>query len=415
MKVFEPDSVWDFRIVRAKFGVGAVEETGYELEKMGVRKALIVTDENMLKTGWPDVVKEVVEKRGITIDIWSGVEPEPSKKSIENGIEYVKGKDIDGFVAVGGGSAIDTMKVINLITTHGGEILDYVAPPTGKGKKIPGPLKPMIAIPTTAGTGSETSPVAVISLPERKIKVGISHDYCRPNLAILDPQLTVTMPPSVTANTGIDALSHAVEAYVTIKYDIKQKPTTPLDRPAYGGRTPLTDLFAEKAIELIGLYLRRAVFKGTDLEARSNMLLASFLAGVAFTNAGLGAVHALAMALGGKFHVPHGTACGLFLPAVMEYNIPAAPERFAFIAHLLGEDIGDTTALRAAYRSVDAVIQLEKDIRLPNGLESIGVTEKDIPEIAADALKLQRLLIGNPRPVTQQDLEKIVKKSMRLW
>jgi len=415
MKIFEPDTVWDFRVVKAKFGIGAINEIGYELEHMGVKRVLLITDEVILETGWPEKIKEIIEERGLSVAIWTGVEPEPSKESMEKGINFAKNENVDGFVAIGGGSAIDTMKVINLITTYGGDILDYVAPPTGKGKKVPGPLRPMIAVPTTAGTGSETSPVSVISLPEKRIKVGISNDLCRPNLAILDPQLTVTMPPSVTASTGIDALSHAVEAYVTIRYDVKSKPQTPVDRPAYGGRNQLTDIFAEKAIELVGLYLRRAVYKGTDLEARSGMLLASFLAGVAFTNAGLGADHALAMALGGKFHVPHGVACGLFLPAVMEFNIPAAPERFALIAHLLGEDVSGLTTYDAAYESVEAVIKLEQDIGLPNGLEEIGVREEHIKEIVADAMKLQRLLRGNPRIVKQEDLEHIVRRSMKLW
>lgn len=411
----ELDTVWDLRITRAKFGVGAINEVGCDLKKMGASKVLIVTDEGIMKTGWPDKVGGIVENQGISVEIWSGVEPEPSRQSIERGIEFAKERNIDGFVALGGGSSIDTMKVINLIITHGGEILDYVSPPLGRGKKVPGRLRPMIAIPTTAGTGSETSPVAVIALPEKRIKVGVSDDECRPHLAILDPQLTITLPPKLTASTGIDALSHAVEAYVTIPYNIKHKPENPLKRPAYGGRTPITDIFAEKAIELIARSLRRAVYKGTDLEARADMLLASFLAGVAFTNAGLGADHALAMALGGKYHVPHGVACGLFLPEVMRFNIPAAPERFSMIAYLFGESVEGLSLSEAAELGVEAVIDLERDIGLPNGLSAIGVKEEDIPEIAKDAYKLQRLLVGNPRLVTEKDLEDITRASMVLW
>lgn len=409
------DSVWDLRIVRAKFGVGAVNEVGYDLKKMGVRSVLVVTDKGIQKTGWPDKIKDLVEEQGIKAEIWSNVEPEPSKQSIEKGIEFAKERNTDGFIGLGGGSSIDTMKVINLILTHGGEILDYVAPPLGKGRKVPGKLRPMIAIPTTAGTGSETSPVAVISLPEKRIKVGVSDDECRPHLAILDPQLTITLPPKLTASTGIDALSHAIEAYVTRQFDSKERPENPLKRPAYGGRTPITDMFAEKAIELIARSLRRAVYRGTDLKARSDMLLGSFLAGVAFTNAGLGADHALAMALGGKYHVPHGVACGLFLPEVMRFNIPAEPERFAMIAYLFGENIEGLSVFDSAELSVEAVINLERDIGLPNGLSAIGVKEEDIPEIARDAYKLQRLLIGNPRLISEEDLEKIIRESMILW
>ncbi|MHA1617457.1 MAG: hydroxyacid-oxoacid transhydrogenase [Candidatus Njordarchaeales archaeon] len=408
------DSVWDLRITRAKFGLGAINEIGYDLARMGVKKALIVTDEGLMKTGWPEEVKSIIEEVGIKAEIWAGVEPEPSIESIKNGIDFAKNRDIDGFVGLGGGSSIDTMKVINLITTYGGDIIDYVSPPTGKGKKVPGRLRPMIAVPTTAGTGSETSPVAVIGLPQG-IKVGISDDECRPHLAILDPQLTITLPPKLTASTGIDALSHAIEAYVTRRFDWKERPKTPMERPPYGGKTPITDMFAEKAIELIARYLRRAVYNGRDLEARSNMLLASFLAGVAFTNAGLGADHALAMALGGRYHVPHGIACGLFLPEVMRFNTPAAPERLATIAYFFGENIEGLSFLEAAELAVEAVISLERDIGLPNGLAAIGVKEEDIPEIAADAFKLNRLLVGNPRPVTLEDLENIIRASMHLW
>ncbi|NIS68997.1 MAG: iron-containing alcohol dehydrogenase, partial [Proteobacteria bacterium] len=267
----------------------------------------------------------------------------------------------------GGGSSIDSAKVMNLILSHGGKILDYVAPPTGRGKFPPAPLKPHIAVPTTAGTGSETSPACVISLPEKMVKVGISHAYCRPDLAIVDPLLHVCMPLKVTVDSGMDALAHAIESYVTRRFDRKPKPRTPLERPVYGGGTPLTDIFAEKAVELIGRCLARAAHNGTDIEARSGMALAATLAGIAFTNAGLTAVHAMAYPVGAQFHTSHGETNAALLPAVMEFLLPSSTGKFARVAELMGESVERLSPHEAARKSVEAVIDLMKRTNSPNG------------------------------------------------
>lgn len=264
------DIVWGFRITPCKFGVGAVREIGYDLKRLGGLRALVVTDKGVAKAGLVEKVKPYLEEQGIEVKIWDGVEPEPSVQSIDKGIEWVRKREFDSFVSVGGGSSMDTAKILNLILCYGGEVLDYVAPPTGLGKPVRGPLEPHIAVPTTAGTGAETSPTCVISLPEQKIKVGISHEFCRPNMAIIDPLLHVSMPPKVTVDSGMDALAHAIESYVTRRFDRKPRPKTPLERPVYGGGTPLTDIFAEKGIELISKYLRRAVYNGRDRSKRWN-------------------------------------------------------------------------------------------------------------------------------------------------
>jgi alcohol dehydrogenase class IV len=257
--------------------------------------------------------------------------------------------------------------------------------------------------------------VSVISFPEKKVKGAL---FCGiPTLGILDPLLTVTMPPSVTASTGMDALVHSIEAYWVRPYTSRLKPKTPLERPVYTGATELTDIFAERAIELIGNYLRRVVFNGNDLEARSSMLLASFLAGVAFSNAGVSVVHAMALIVGGQFHAPHGVTNAVLLPASVEFNIPGMPERFARIAQLLGETIEGLSVIEAAKKSVNAITQLSKDIGIPYGLEAppFNVKEEDVPRLAEETFKVQRLLSANPVPIIEDDLKKLFRKAMRNW
>ncbi len=409
------DTVWEFKLTRYKFGLKAAREIGYDMKSLGGSRVLLVTDKGVAKAGLPNKVSSYLKEQGLDVEVWDGVEPEPSARSIEAGIEWAEDKGFDSFISVGGGSSIDSVKVINLILSRGGKILDYVAPPTGRGNPVPAPLKPHIAVPTTAGTGSETSPASVISLPEKMIKVGISHAYCRPDLAIVDPLLHVGMPSKVTADSGMDALAHAIESYVTRRFDRKPRPKTPLERPVYGGGTPVTDIFAEKAVELIGRYLRRAVCNGNDIEARSGMALAATLAGIAFTNAGLTAVHAMAYPVGGQFHTSHGETNAVLLPAVMGFLLPAAPKKFARIAELMGESVEGLSLYEAARKSVDAIVDLMKDINSPNGLSVFGVKEEDLPGIAEDTLKIKRLLAGNPRPVTKEDLENLFRKALKYW
>lgn len=409
------DTVWEFKLTRYKFGLDAVREIGYDMKGCGGSRVLLITDKGVAKAGLSDKAASHLKEQDIDVEVWDGVEPEPSAKSIEAGIEWAKDKNFNSFVSVGGGSSIDSAKVINLILSHGGKILDYVAPPTGRGKTVPAPLKPHIAVPTTAGTGSETSPACVISLPEKMIKVGISHAYCRPDLAIVDPLLHVGMPPKVTADSGMDALAHAIESYVTRRFDRKPRPKSPLERPVYGGGTLVTDIFAEKAIELIGKYLCRAVYNGYDIKARSGMALAATLAGIAFTNAGLTAVHAMAYPVGGKFHTSHGETNAVLLPAVMEFLLPVAPEKFARIAELMGENVEGLSLYEVAKKSVNAVVELMRDINSPNGLSAFGVKDGDLPRMAEDTLKIKRLLAGNPRPLTKEDLEKLFRRALEYW
>ncbi len=403
------DTIWEFKACSLKFGSGAVEEIGYEAARFKVSKVLVITDPGIRRTGIPDRVVNLINEEGMTCELWAEVEPEPSMESITRCLEWLNGRDFDLYVSIGGGSSMDTAKLVNLLATYGGEILDYVAPPTGKGKSPPGPLKPHIAIPTTAGTGSETSPVAVVSIGN--LKVGVSNRLLRPELSIIDPLLHVSMPPKVTADSGIDALSHALESFVTRRFNCKPRPDTPSERPAYTGGNLLTDVHAELAIELIGKHLRRAVYNGRDLHARTGMALASHLAGRAFTNAGLTVLHSMAMSIGALFHVTHGESIAAILPTVMEFFVPAAPEKFTKIATLL-----DSTALRPSpYDAVKSLVKLLRDVNAPNGLSALGVTEEDVPKIAENSMKLRRLLVGSPRPTSKEDIAELLFNSMTLW
>jgi hydroxyacid-oxoacid transhydrogenase len=319
----------------------------------------------------------------------------------------------DGFVGIGGGSALDTAKLCALFATHGGDLLDYVNAPLGRGLPVPGPLLPLIAIPTTSGTGSEVTTVAIVDFPRLGTKTGFSHRHLRPSLAVVDPLLTVSCPPGVTAAVGVDALLHALEAYTVLPYDAR--PRVPLaQRPPYQGSNPLSDVFCERAIALVGRHLRAAVADGSDVEARTAMSLAATSAGIAFSRAGVHVPHALSYPIaslrhawkppgyGGAALVPHGFAVALTAPAVFRFIEDTAPDRCANAARLLdgGSD------LAASFE------RLLSDIGAPTRLREVGYTENDLPSLLSGALEQQRLLIGSPKPVGAEELEALLRASL---
>ncbi|MBW2148833.1 MAG: iron-containing alcohol dehydrogenase [Deltaproteobacteria bacterium] len=410
--MFNPDSVFEFSLNHfIKFGAGAAEEIGYEVTKAGGTKALIVTDRGVKEAGLLQTITEPLEHDGILFDVFDSIIPEPTDATFMECVTYARRGKYDVIIGLGGGSSIDVAKTTGILLKHGGELIEYIAPPTGGGRPIPGPGIPVIGCPTTAGTGSEVSPASVISLKDEKLKVGISSPYQRPVLALVDPCLCVSMSPAITAFTGMDALSHAIECYVTRKFDRKAKPDSPGKRPVYGGSNPFTDVIALKAVELVSENLRRACDNGEDLDARWGMSLASLLAGIAFTNSGLGLVHAMALSLGGKFPLSHGEAVATLLPAVMEYNACSDFSKFADIASVMGEDTLGMGRSDAAMMAARAVKKLADDIGIPAGLKAFGVKEKDIPLLAEGTLKIQRLLVGNPRKVSRaEQVEEVLKK-----
>ena len=404
--MYDPDRVWEFTMTdEVRFGAGAVEELSSVLSTHGITSVLIVTDSGVQDAGIVDHL--ICTLDGIAYDVFDGVEPDPSHRVFTQAIEVAEEVQPDAIIGVGGGSAIDIAKTATVLADATGDILDYVAPPTGAGRPVPETEIHTIAIPTTAGTGSETSPVSVVSLPEEKLKVGISSRHQSPDLAIIDPTLTVSLPPEPTASAGMDALAHAIEAYTTRRFDTKPSPDNPQHRPDYGGRTVLTDTLAERSIELIASNLPTAYNVGTDLDARRNMSLASHLAGIAFTNAGLGATHAMAYPVAGEHDTRHGTTVAVLLPAVMRFNASATSTRYAEIAELFGENLSQESRRDAAESAARAVETLARDIGIPSSLAELGVTEAEIPILAERTERIQRLLVGNPRQVTKGDIAEI--------
>lgn len=410
--MFEPDTTWELNISPdIKFGVDSIQELPLLLEQRDISTAAIITDPGVEGAGVVDTIGDVLSG---TIDyhVYADVQPEPSLSVYEAALDFVEEIDPDVVIGVGGGSSMDVAKTTGIVQEHGGDVLSYAAPPTGGGDPIPDAGVPTVCIPTTAGTGSETSPVSVVALPDEDIKVGVSSRHQIPETALVDPALMVSLPPGPTASSGMDALSHALEAYTTTAYDAKESPSHPQDRPDYGGRTIVTDQLAKTAIGLVGDNLQNAVNNGQDLDARRSMALASLLAGMAFTNAGVTANHALAMATGSEFHIPHGTAVAIYLPAVIEFNAPAAPERFGEIAEMFGVDTTNMSKTDAALQAGEAIDSFADAINIPDGISEFGVSVSDVPMLAEKAIRLERLMSGNPRSADQAQLEQIIEDSL---
>jgi alcohol dehydrogenase class IV len=421
------ETVFVMEMSPIKFGLGATEEIGYDVRRLGVRKALVVTDRHLVEVGLPARVVALLDEQGIKAEVYDGVEIEPTDRSMEEAAEHARGRDFDGLVAVGGGSAIDTCKAVNLLTTYPAPLLDYVNRPVGRGVPVPGPLKPLVAVPTTAGTGAETTAVAVAHIVDQDVKAGISHRLLRPALGIVDPLNTLTAPPEVTAAAGADILTHAIESYTTRPYDARPKHHPP-DRPAYIGANPASDIWCEKAIEYVGRYLRRGVLNGLDVEARVHLALAANFAGIGFGNAGVHVPHAVAYPIAGLVReyvpagyrtrhalVPHGMSVILPAPAVFRFTYPVAPARHLRAAELLGwpvAGLGEGDRREALPR---ALIALMRDVGLPSGLRAIGYTPADVPALIEGTLKQPRLLSGAPRAVGAPELDGILRDAMQYW
>jgi alcohol dehydrogenase class IV len=316
---------------------------------------------------------------------------------------------------------------VNLLCCHPAPLLDYVNPPVGRGVPVPGSLKPLIAVPTTAGTGSETTAVAVTHVVDRQVKAGIAHRLLRPALGIVDPLVTLTTPPEVTAAAGADILTHAIESYTTRPFDARPKHHPPA-RPAYVGANPASDIWCEKAIEYVARYLRRAVLNGLDLEARLHLALAATYAGIGFGNAGVHLPHALAYPIAGLVRdyvpagypahhvlVPHGMSVILTAPAAFRFTYPSAPERHLRAAELMGVDVRGRSAVARRDALPQALVELMRDIGMPSGLAAVGYTERDVTALVQGTLLQPRLLTGAPRAVGARDLDRVLRESMASW
>jgi len=367
-----------------RFGVGAVSTLADEANKLGAKRALIVTDPGVYKSGLVEPVMEQLSKAKLSVEVFSEAEPEPTLPKLNTAAKELWKGNYDLLVGVGGGSSMDTAKGFSVLLAHGGDGQDYVGV-----NKVPGPGIPTFMIPTTAGTGSEVTDIAIFSDPEKERKLGMVSPYLLSRLALVDPTFTYGCPTGVTAASGIDALVHAIECYTSINAN------------------NFTDALALEAMRLIVSSLRTAVHNGSDEEARNRMSEGALIAGVAFGNAGVAAVHALAMILGERFHVSHGVANGLLLSYVMECNLPTSLPKYAVIAQMLGEETEGCSLREAAERGVEAVKVLTTDIGIPLHLRDLGVPKEALEGMAVATMDVTRLLVRNPKKLTLDDVRGI--------
>lgn len=371
---------------RLTFGAGAVGKFPDLIAGFG-RRALVVSDPGIAKAGILDRVLGFLRDAHVSSDAFTSVEPNPSVETVEAAHALYRKSDAEFVVAVGGGSSMDVAKVVAVLAAHGGGVRDY----EGIGK-VPGPVVPSVAIPTTAGTGSEVTVFAVITDRQRRFKMTIGSPFLVPQVAICDPELTISMPKPLTAATGMDALTHGIECFIN---------TTP---------NPIAKALAMESIRLIGGALRTAYQRGSDLPARSTMLLGSTMAAMAFTRTRLGNVHAMSHPLGAFFDVPHGVANAILLPYVMAWNLRSCLGTYPPIAVAMGEEVDGMPPERASERAVEAVQRLSRDVGIPEHLREVGVTRDAIPALATDAMKSGNVLV-NPRPTTYDDIVELFEKA----
>lgn len=422
------DSAFEMATSNLRFGVGATREVGMDVADLGARHVLLLTDPRLATLPPVATVRESLEREGIAYDLFDRVRVEPTDASFREAIEVAIEGRYEAFVAVGGGSTIDTAKAANLYATHPADFLDYVNAPLGLGRPVPGPLKPLIAIPTTAGTGSETTGVAIFDMVELHAKTGIADRRLKPTLGIVDPENTRTMPPLVAASTGLDVLCHALESYTALPFDRRPRPERPTLRPAYQGANPISDIWAERAIALVHEYLLRAFRDASDDEARANMLLASAFAGMGFGNAGVHLCHGMSYPVSGMVRdyqpagyptdhplAPHGVSVVLTAPAVFRFTGEACPARHRRAAELLGANVAGVRDEEAGEVLAGRLIELMQQLDLPNGLAALGFTRADAPSLARGTLPQHRVTKLSPRPASEADLAALFEASLTLW
>ena len=373
---------------RIVFGVGTVQQVAAEAARLGVSRPLVVTDSGLAQTDIPGLVTGVLDAAQVTWTLFAEVEPNPSVETVLKGVDIYRREGCDGIIAVGGGSPIDAAKAIGLLAANGGDIRDYFG-----ADKVKKPLPPLIAIPTTCGTGSEVTQYTVITDTQKKFKMGIGSPYNIPKVAIVDPTLLARLPSRMVAATGMDALCHAVESYTS------------------QAAQPASDALNLHAIRLIGEHLRPAVANG-NLADLSGMAMASMLAGMGFNNTRTTLVHAMSHAVTGHAHVPHGIANAILLPHVLEFNLIGNPEKHADIADALGEDTEGLSLMEAARLAVDTVRDLSNDVGIPTGLREVGVTDAMLEALADDTMKAALGVALNPRRPTREEVLALYRGAM---
>jgi hydroxyacid-oxoacid transhydrogenase len=423
------DTAFQFSAANIRFGSGITREVGDDLVDLAARRTMVIIDPVLRDSPTGETVLASLKAARIDFAIFDDVVVEPTDASFQEAAAAARGGNFDAFVAVGGGSTIDTAKAANLYSTHAADFFDFVNAPIGRGLPIPSPLKPLIAIPTTAGTGSETTGVAIFDFVAQRAKTGIAHRYLKPTLGIVDSDNTQTQPAAVAASAGLDVLSHALESYTAIPYTSRPRPARPLERPAYQGCNPVSDLWALRALELVDEFLERAVDDPSDTEARSNMLLASAIAGLGFGNAGVHLPHGMSYPVAGMVRsfrpegyrvdhplVPHGMSVILHTPAVVRFTASACPERHLRAAQALGAaDVDEVPLEDAGVVLADRVIQFMQATEMPNGLKAVGYSEADIPALVEGTLPQHRVTKLSPRPAGPEELAELFRNSLTIW
>ena len=422
------ESVFTYAAPGLKLGRGASDEIGWDVQQLcggGARRVLLVTDPGVAATGHPDRIADGIRARGLEVIVHAGARVEPTDASLEAAVSFAReAGPFDAVVAVGGGSSIDTAKAVDLLLTNDGALIDYVNAPVGGGRAPEHPLLPLVAVPTTTGTGAESTTICVLDVLALKVKTGISHARLRPTLAVVDPDLTMTQPAMVTASAGMDILCHALESYTARwfgDFDAKR----PEQRVPYCGANPIADMWAEKSLSLLAGAFRRAVHDGSDRDARDQMALAATFAGLGFGNAGVHVPHACAYPVAGRVRdyrpegypadepiVPHGMAVVMTAPAALALIFDASPERHRRAAELLG---GGALPTGGADVLPEVLRGLMRDIGLPSGLAELGYGAADVDDLVEGALQQQRLLATAPIDVTAEHLATVFRESLHHW
>jgi hydroxyacid-oxoacid transhydrogenase len=411
---------------RVTFGAGALAEVGPRTRALGVRRAIVVTDRMVRALPWLDEVIASLRAAGVEPIVFDQVAIEPTDASWDDAIRFARDAKPDGYVSLGGGSVIDTAKAANLYATHAAPFEAYVNAPLGDGRAVPGPLAPHVACPTTSGTGSEVTGIAIFDWHARRAKTGISSPMLRPTEAIVDPRVAHTLPAAVVAASGMDVLCHALESYTARPHTRRPAPSTPLARPASQGANPWSDIGCREALRLCGLHLASAV--GGDAAAREQMMWAATLAGIAFGNAGVHVPHAMAYAVAGQVRefrapgypdalplIPHGMAVAVNAPAVFRATGRTSPERHLEAARLLGGEWRNAGPDDAGDALASAVITLMRTLAIPNGIAGVGYAKADVAELVAGAAPQQRLLANAPMHVGTTELAALFTGALEYW
>ncbi|XP_033100787.1 hydroxyacid-oxoacid transhydrogenase, mitochondrial-like [Anneissia japonica] len=413
-----------------RYGEGVTQEVGMDFKNLGAKNICVITDKNLAKLPPMQTVLDSLQKQKLNFQVFDDIRIEPTDISFKQAITFAKNGNFDAYLAVGGGSVMDTCKAANLYASNpDADFLDFVNAPIGKGKPVTGTVKPLIAVPTTSGTGSETTGVAIFDHTELKAKTGIGSRAIRPLLGIVDPLHCRYMPNRVAAYSGFDVLCHALESYTAIPYQERTpRPMDPIQRPAYQGSNPISDIWSLHALRIIKKYFRRAVQDPDDFEARSNMHLASVFAGIGFGNAGVHLCHGMSYAVAGQVKtyrakqydvdhamVPHGLSVVMTAPAVFQYTASACPERHIEAANILGKDTTNCKREDAGLVLSDALRQFMHDLEIEDGLTALGYTKDDVPELVKSTLPQHRVTKLSPRLLAEEHLHQLFNDSMKVY